>query len=81
MATRNHNPYLKDNSEIHWKDNRFSYSGDDLQYKGSSLIHKADTSEGNLWYIWKYSYTAGVLSRIEGPLVGNWDSRNTLGWS
>ena len=81
MAARNHNPYIGDRSDIKWKDKRLAYSGDDLVYMGNSLIHKASTSTGNLWFIWKYSYTVGVLTRIEGPLTGNWDDRATLNWA
>ena len=81
MAKRNHNPFLGDDS-LHWKDKRFDYTSGNLDYIGNSLIHKASTSSSNLWYIWKYTYDGSSnLTRIEGPLPGNWEDRATLDWN
>lgn len=81
MATRNHNPYLE-STDIKWKDQRFDYTSGNLDYLGRSLIHKASTSESTLWWIWKYSFDGSDnLTRIEGPLTGNWDDRAALAWA
>lgn len=64
----------------YWKDQRFDYTSGDLDYKGLSQIHKAATDIGDLWWIWKYTWSGANLVRIEGPLNGVWDSRAALGW-
>ena len=80
MAKRNHNPFLKDNSNIQWKHKKFDYTANVLTYLGKTLIHKASTSEGELWWIFKVNWTGVDMTDVEGPLVGNWDDRTTLDW-
>lgn len=80
MAKRINNPYLEDTSSIHWMDTKLDYTSGDLDYKGSSLSHKASTSASELWWIWKYTWDGTDLVRIEGPLTGNWDDRASLDW-
>ena len=67
--------------DAYWKDKRFDYTSGDLDYKGLSETHKASTAAGDLWNIWKYTWVSGNLTRIEGPLVDNWDDRATLSWA
>jgi len=65
----------------YWKDIRFDFTTGDLDYKGCSVTHKAAEGAGDLWYIWKYTWAAGLPTRIEGPLVGNWTGRAALDWA
>ena len=65
----------------YWKDQRFEFSSGDLIYKGLSTTHKASTSTGNLWWIWKYTWSSGELTRKEGPLNDDWDDRASLAWA
>lgn len=65
----------------YWKDQRFAYSSGKLQYRGLSTTHKASTSSGNLWWIWKYTYSGNDCTRIEGPLNDDWDDRASLSWA
>lgn len=62
-------------------DIRTEYDGSgNLIYWGEHLTHKAATSDGG-WRIKKYTYGANGISRIEGPLIGDWDNRGSLAWS
>ena len=82
MATRNHNPLLGLNDlDSKWKHVKYDYTSGNLDYIGFSLIHKASTSEGELWWIWKFTWNAAPkVETREGFLVGNWDNRASLGW-
>ena len=64
----------------YWHDQRYAYSGDDMIYKGCHHTHKADEGDTD-WVIWKYTYTAGNVTRIEGPLEGSWTGRAALDWA
>ena len=64
----------------YWHDARYEYSGGNLIYTGLSTTHKAATDAGNLWWIWKYTWTSGDLVRREGPLNDDWDDRPGLSW-
>lgn len=63
----------------YWKDQRMDYLAGKLVYKGLNTAHGISTSDDS-WYIQKYTWSAGTMTRIEGPLVGSWDDRATLGW-
>lgn len=65
----------------YWKDQRYEYSGGNLVYKGLATTHKAATDTGDLWHVWKYTYVDGDCTRIEGPIVCNWDDRATEAWA
>lgn len=65
--------------EYYWKDKRYEYSGDDLLYRGHHKTHKAATSDDQ-WHVWKFTYSSGDITRIEGPIVGVWNDRATLSW-
>ena len=65
----------------YYKDALYEYSGGNLIYKGLSTTHKASQSTGNLWWIWKYTWTSGDLVRTEGPLNDDWDDRAGLAWA
>lgn len=67
-------------SRNYWKDKRLEYSAGDLIYKGFNTSHGAATDAAT-WYIWKHTWSAGDLTRIEGPLIGTWDGRADLAWS
>ena len=63
-----------------WRSQRFEYSTGDLLYKGVHETFGAATSDNN-WRIWKYTWDVDdnpVL--IEGPVIGSWDDRASLGW-
>lgn len=67
-------------AEQYWKDKRFDWTSGDLDYMGLSTTHKASTSAGDLWWIFKFTWSGGNPTRIEGPLNGNWDDRASLSW-
>lgn len=68
--------YYEDN----WKVRRFDYVSGDLIYKGFHEIIGASTSDKN-WRIFKYTWDAeGNPTMIEGPVIGSWDDRASLGW-
>lgn len=64
----------------YWNDARYEYSSGDLVYIGRNETHKAATS-ATTWYVWKYTYGASGIARIEGPLTGSWDGRAALAWA
>jgi len=64
-----------------WNDQRFDFTSGDLDYKGLSKTHKASTAAGDLWSIWKFTWATRLPTRIEGPLIGNWDGRAALSWA
>jgi hypothetical protein len=66
-------------SESYWHDAKYAYSAGDVIYIGKHADHDAATSDGS-WYVWKLTWAAGDLTRKEGPLIGAWDDRTTLGW-
>ena len=66
--------------DLYWRVRRFEYSGGDVKYIGCNEDLKAPTSEST-WVVWKYSYTSGDVSLIEGPITGAWDNRATMGWN
>jgi hypothetical protein len=63
----------------YWHDQRLEYSSGDLIYLGKNTTHKALTS-ATTWEIWKYTWSSGDCTRIEGPLTGAWDNRASLSW-
>ena len=67
-------------SDIPLVDQRFDWTTGDLDYKGVSSVLGAATDTGDLWHIWKYTWAAGLPTRIQ-YLIGNWDSRAALDWS
>ena len=66
---------------LYWKDQRFDYTSGDLDYKGLSTTHKAALDAGDLWYVWKYTWVGVNCTRIEGPIICNWDDRDTEAWA
>lgn len=63
-------------------DTRYDYASATVTYIGKSVVHKADTAAGGLWYIWKYTYNeTPAPTRIEGPINGNWDDRASISWA
>ena len=75
------NPMPVQDSETYWKDAMFDYTSGDLDYKGLSVTHKAATDAGDLWYVWKYTWVGTNPTRIEGPIIGNWDDRAGMAWA
>ena len=67
------------NLGAYWKDQIFEYSSGVLSYRGCHFLHNPGTDD-DMWSIWKYTYSDGDLTRIEGPLSGAWDSRAALDW-
>jgi hypothetical protein len=67
--------------DLYWKDVRKAYSADDtLLYVGCHYIHKASESD-TAWVVWKYTWSGGNCTRIEGPLEGSWTGRASLAWA
>ena len=67
-------------NDSNWKTQRFEYVDGDMIYKGGHELIGAATSDDS-WRIWKYTWDVSsnpIL--IEGPLVGAWDDRESLGW-
>ena len=59
---------------------RFEYSDGDLLFKGDHATLGAATSDEG-WRIWKYTWDIdGNPTLIEGPVLGAWDDRASLGW-
>jgi hypothetical protein len=43
---------------------------------------KIDAAAGDAgWYIWKNTWTGTVITMTEGPLIGTWTGRASLGWA
>lgn len=63
-----------------YNDKRFDFTSGDLDYKGVHITHKVATTDTG-WIVWKYTWSAGNLARIEGPLTGSWDGRADLAWA
>lgn len=63
------------------RDKRFDWTSGSLDYKGVSPVEKASVSAGSLWWIKKFTWTSSNLTRVQGPLQGNWDDRATLSWT
>ena len=65
----------------YWRQKKFAYDGDgNLIYIGCHSIGDTLTSDDN-WAVWKFSYTDGNLTDIEGPITGIYDDRATLNWN
>jgi hypothetical protein len=63
-----------------WKVQRFEYSSGDMIYKGVHETLGAATSDWG-WRIWKFTWDMnGNPAMIEGPVLGPWDDRASLGW-
>ena len=64
-----------------WRDIRYYYDSPTVMYICKSMTHKASTSTGDNWQIWKVTLNASDdVTRTEGPIVGNADNRADLGW-
>ena len=61
-------------SESLWNDQRFDWTTGDLDYKGFSTTASAPTASGDFWHIWKYTWAAGLPTRIQYAF-GCWDDR------
>jgi len=60
---------------IEWKDKRYDYTSGSLDYAGFSLVLGAATDAGDLWKVWKYTWSGENLTRVQGPVACNWDDR------
>jgi hypothetical protein len=67
------------NLDAYWREERFEYSGGLKVFVGKHHIRNAPTDDDR-WEIWKKNYDGDVVTRIEGPLQGSWDGRNSLTW-
>ena len=63
------------------RDKRYDWTSGSLDYAAVSHTNKASVSAGELWWIKKYTWTSSKLTRVQGPLQGNWDNRATLAWT
>ena len=64
----------------YWRDVRMEYSDGNIAYKGTHRQNNAGTDE-TTWVITKYTWSGSDIVRIQGPLLGSWDNRASLGWS
>lgn len=65
-----------------WHDVRTSYdlTGAMLIYRGVHEVHDVSLTD-ETWEVWKYTYDGdGNVTRIEGPLRGSWEGRESLEW-
>ena len=62
-----------------YRDVRYAYTGSKIEYMGLHDTHDEDTSDTE-WLVWKYTYSGNNVVRVEGPLEGAWDNRESLGW-
>ena len=62
-----------------WKATNYDYTSGDLDYKGMNTKVVALDSDPN-WRIWKYTWGGGNMTKLQGPLVGTWTGRGSLGW-
>jgi len=72
--------YTQGELDLYWKHKLLDFTSGNLDYFGRSTTHKAATDAGDLWWIWKYTWSGGNLTVIEGPLNDNWDDRASLAW-
>lgn len=60
---------------------RLAYDGSgDLEYYAINTIDGIDVILPT-WQVFKLVRAEGNLSYVEGPLMGAWDNRASLGWS
>lgn len=76
--------YIRDRNTIAvlggiWHDQKMEWSSGDLIYLGVHEMHNMSESDEN-FEIWKYTWTSGNLTRVEGPLRGSWTGRAALSW-
>ena len=59
-------------------DTRLEYDTDgNPTYKGYNALHGASV-DATTWLIYKYTWSSGNATRIEGPLVGAWSDKENL---
>ena len=63
----------------YWKVSQYDWTSGDLDYKGFNVTLAA-ADAATTWYIWKYTWSTGNPTKIQGPLVGSWTGRAALGW-
>jgi hypothetical protein len=63
----------------YWRDKQLDWTSGDLDYVGKHWRSNAADGDAG-WAVWKFTWTAGNLARIEGPLTGSWTNRATLDW-
>ncbi len=63
-----------------YKHQIFVYDSDgNVTYIGRHANHKESTASTD-WKVWKYTWTSGNCTKIEGWLEGAWDDYSTLAW-
>ncbi len=64
-----------------WNDRRFESSGGNLIYYGKTVKSVDANTSKKEWYIWKFTWDSDDnLARVQGPILGAWSERTTLGW-
>lgn len=63
-------------SDIRWKDYRFSYNGNDIQYIGLNDVMNALDTDTN-WWIMNLTFSNGNVTRIQ-IANGSWSTRESL---
>ena len=78
MTLQHSDPWLK-TTRPKWLTRKYVWTSGNLDYKGYSLKAKASTSEGDLYWIKKYTWDGSDNpTSQEGYFRGNWDDRATL---
>ena len=66
--------------DSYWKDQQIEYSSGLPVYVGRHYRSGRPDGDEN-WAVWKFTYSGVDVTRLEGPIVGTWTDRATLGWA
>jgi len=67
-------------SDSFWKVKIMTYdASNNVTYMACNKVQNTATDVAT-WYIWKFTWSAGNCTMIEGPLVGTKDGQASLGW-
>lgn len=63
----------------YWKESLFDWTSGNLDYMGLNVVLGAAEAAAT-WYVFKFSWTLGNITRCQGPIVGSWTGRAAMGW-
>lgn len=67
-------------SDSYWQVKILTYDeSNNLLYLACNRKHLAATDD-ETWYVWKYTWTDGNCTLMEGPLLGSVDGQDSLAW-
>lgn len=65
-------------AESYWKLKQFAYDSDgNVEYAGFNTDGSAADGDTD-WYVWKYTWSSGNCTKIQGPVEGSWTGRVAL---